>query len=413
LEHVLLVKMTPFQRKLYATFTEDLLAHKSVANPLKAFAVCCKIWNHPDVLCTFLRKKEASASGDLDLELEELSGGTNGTKKGGRKRQPKRSVVKAAIVEEAGPVQAEPVQQQQQQQQPHHQNPNFNGVPQSIMNGNSNGNQHAGGYDQQQQLQYHQQQQQYQQYQQEFQYQQQFQQQYPGQQYPPSQFQQHGGYQQPYGQQMLPPQQQQQQQQQQLQPQPQPQQQHMMHHHMQQQMHVPPQQQQHMPQQQQHMSQQQQQHMLQQQQQMPQQQHMSQQQQQQQQMPQQQHLAQQQQNGASPELQNMGQGFDPFSVKEDSAKRDEISYEWVRISKTKRTIPSYDYLMLIFFILKANGMFNDYETCQAENSNKIMIFLKLLEETIKIGERILLFTQSLLTLDLIEDFLQARVIPGT
>ncbi len=55
-EHVLLVKMTPFQRKLYATFTEDLLAQRSVANPLKAFAVCCKIWNHPDVLCDFLRK---------------------------------------------------------------------------------------------------------------------------------------------------------------------------------------------------------------------------------------------------------------------------------------------------------------------------------------------------------------------
>ena len=55
-EHVLLVKMTPFQRKLYATFTEDLLAQKSVANPLKAFAVCCKIWNHPDVLYNFLSK---------------------------------------------------------------------------------------------------------------------------------------------------------------------------------------------------------------------------------------------------------------------------------------------------------------------------------------------------------------------
>ena len=51
-----LVKMTPFQRRLYATFTEDLLAQKSVANPLKAFAVCCKIWNHPDVLCNFLSK---------------------------------------------------------------------------------------------------------------------------------------------------------------------------------------------------------------------------------------------------------------------------------------------------------------------------------------------------------------------
>ena len=55
-EHVLLVRMSPLQRKLYATFTEDLLAQRSMANPLKAFAVCCKIWNHPDVLCKFLSK---------------------------------------------------------------------------------------------------------------------------------------------------------------------------------------------------------------------------------------------------------------------------------------------------------------------------------------------------------------------
>ena len=48
--------MSPLQRKLYATFTEDLLAQRSMANPLKAFAVCCKIWNHPDVLCKFLSK---------------------------------------------------------------------------------------------------------------------------------------------------------------------------------------------------------------------------------------------------------------------------------------------------------------------------------------------------------------------
>ena len=55
-EHVLLVSMSPLQRRLYATFIEDLLAQRSMANPLKAFAVCCKIWNHPDVLCKFLSK---------------------------------------------------------------------------------------------------------------------------------------------------------------------------------------------------------------------------------------------------------------------------------------------------------------------------------------------------------------------
>ena len=57
-------------------------------------------------------------------------------------------------------------------------------------------------------------------------------------------------------------------------------------------------------------------------------------------------------------------------------------------------------------------MFNDYVTSLVENSNKFVIFFKILEETIKASERILLFSQSLLTLDLIEDFLQQRSVPG-
>eukprot|EP00093_Oithona_nana_P006012 06012.XXX_346757_342959_1 [CDS] Oithona nana genome sequencing. len=152
-EHVLLVKMTPFQRKLYATFTEDLLGQKSMANPLKAFAVCCKIWNHPDVLAKFLHVNN-----------------------------------------------------------------------QAVNNG--------------------------------------------------------------FG-----------------------------HHH-------------------------------------------------------------------------EGPGFDPFPIT-DSSKRDEISYEW------------------------ANGMFTDYISGQIEQSNKFRIFFELLEQTILAGERMLLFSQSLLTLDLIEEFLRERQVPST
>ena len=57
-------------------------------------------------------------------------------------------------------------------------------------------------------------------------------------------------------------------------------------------------------------------------------------------------------------------------------------------------------------------MFNDYKSCQIENSQKFVIFFKILEETIKCSERILLFSQSLLTLDLIEDFLHQRTVPG-
>lgn len=67
LEYVVLTRMTTFQRQLYDTFMNDIVRTKSVPNPLKAFAVCCKIWNHPDVLYSFLKRKEI----DLELEMEE------------------------------------------------------------------------------------------------------------------------------------------------------------------------------------------------------------------------------------------------------------------------------------------------------------------------------------------------------
>ncbi|XP_033150709.1 helicase ARIP4 [Drosophila busckii] len=69
LEYVILVRMTPFQRKLYDTFMTDVVRTKAFPNPLKAFAVCCKIWNHPDVLYNFLKKCET----DLDLDIDEES----------------------------------------------------------------------------------------------------------------------------------------------------------------------------------------------------------------------------------------------------------------------------------------------------------------------------------------------------
>lgn len=66
-EFVLLIRMTEFQRKLYTIFMNEVVRTKAVPNPLKAFAVCCKIWNHPDVLYNFLKQSER----DLDLEIEE------------------------------------------------------------------------------------------------------------------------------------------------------------------------------------------------------------------------------------------------------------------------------------------------------------------------------------------------------
>ena len=68
-EHVLLLRMTPLQRALYRHYMSDLIQNKSVSNPLKAFAICCKIWNHPDVLYNFLKKRDE----DLDLDLDEVA----------------------------------------------------------------------------------------------------------------------------------------------------------------------------------------------------------------------------------------------------------------------------------------------------------------------------------------------------
>nr|XP_032510845.1 helicase ARIP4 [Danaus plexippus plexippus] len=85
-EYVLLVRMTPLQRKLYDRFMNEVVRSASVPNPLKAFAICCKIWNHPDVLYNFLRKRsEVNAAIEEDLDLEEIGGVT----KAGRARNGK------------------------------------------------------------------------------------------------------------------------------------------------------------------------------------------------------------------------------------------------------------------------------------------------------------------------------------
>ncbi|XP_030023401.2 uncharacterized protein LOC115442500 [Manduca sexta] len=90
-EYVLLVRMTPLQRKLYDRFMNEVVRSTSVPNPLKAFAICCKIWNHPDVLYNFLKKRsEANAAIEEDLDLEELRGVTKAGRPRSNKAQPRR-----------------------------------------------------------------------------------------------------------------------------------------------------------------------------------------------------------------------------------------------------------------------------------------------------------------------------------
>ncbi|XP_015123185.1 uncharacterized protein LOC107045422 [Diachasma alloeum] len=97
-EYILLVRMTPHQRKLYDTFMNQVVKTRAVPNPLKAFAVCCKIWNHPDILYHFLRKRQANEEDDLDLEetIEKTTPGNKRTKaRRGERKGKKVGLVKS------------------------------------------------------------------------------------------------------------------------------------------------------------------------------------------------------------------------------------------------------------------------------------------------------------------------------
>uniref|UniRef100_A0A3P8V5Z9 RAD54 like 2 n=1 Tax=Cynoglossus semilaevis TaxID=244447 RepID=A0A3P8V5Z9_CYNSE len=74
-EHVILVRLSPLQRALYTEFMNRFREAGNTGwlslNPLKAFCVCCKIWNHPDVLYEALQKENLAS--DQDLDLDDLS----------------------------------------------------------------------------------------------------------------------------------------------------------------------------------------------------------------------------------------------------------------------------------------------------------------------------------------------------
>ncbi|XP_023144527.2 helicase ARIP4-like isoform X2 [Amphiprion ocellaris] len=71
-EHVILVRLSPLQRALYTEFMNRFREAGNTGwlslNPLKAFCVCCKIWNHPDVLYEALQKENMASDHDLDLD---------------------------------------------------------------------------------------------------------------------------------------------------------------------------------------------------------------------------------------------------------------------------------------------------------------------------------------------------------
>lgn len=76
-------------------------------------------------------------------------------------------------------------------------------------------------------------------------------------------------------------------------------------------------------------------------------------------------------------------------------------------------LTDYDLNVLFtFFFLQAIELLKDYIPGCIENSAKMQILFCIIKESIAIGDRLLVFSQSLITLDLIEQFLQMNAVPG-
>ncbi|KAI4823851.1 hypothetical protein KUCAC02_012406 [Chaenocephalus aceratus] len=91
-EHVILVRLSPLQRALYTEFMNRFREAGNSGwlslNPLKAFAVCCKIWNHPDVLYEALQKENLATDQDLDLDDITTTGPSQCTTASNQKSKP-------------------------------------------------------------------------------------------------------------------------------------------------------------------------------------------------------------------------------------------------------------------------------------------------------------------------------------
>ncbi|XP_055072737.2 helicase ARIP4 isoform X2 [Misgurnus anguillicaudatus] len=103
-EHVILVRLSRLQRALYTEFMNRFREAGNSGwlglNPLKAFCVCCKIWNHPDVLYEALQKENLTNEQDLDLDDLNSTGGTRCSAPGmkGKTSDPANSKVALAAM---------------------------------------------------------------------------------------------------------------------------------------------------------------------------------------------------------------------------------------------------------------------------------------------------------------------------
>lgn len=65
MDYIILLKMTTLQRNLYRSFVNDSLRDKENISPINGFAVCQKIFNHPDILHAHMKNVEINWSVDL------------------------------------------------------------------------------------------------------------------------------------------------------------------------------------------------------------------------------------------------------------------------------------------------------------------------------------------------------------
>jgi RAD54-like protein 2 len=63
--------------------------------------------------------------------------------------------------------------------------------------------------------------------------------------------------------------------------------------------------------------------------------------------------------------------------------------------------------------LKANSILNSYICGQLVNGIKFQVALTILDSCMEIGDKVLIFSQSLLSLNKLEEFLSQRPIPKT